>query len=258
MGKTILKKSYSKLSHGVNKHVLKKDIGDLGTLVWAKKPKRLPVVLTKDEAQKVLDQLHGKYWIMAMLLYGAGLRKIECLRLRVKDIDFTYNQITVRDAKGDKDRITMLPEKIKDPLRAYLKIVKRIYEKDLRNGYGEVELPYALARKYPNVAKEWGWQYVFPASRISKDPRSGIERRHHLHETVLQKSLRQAIRKAGIVKHGGCHTLRHSFATHLIENGYDIRTVQELLGHKNIQTTMVYTHVLNKGGRGVKSPADEL
>lgn len=238
------------------KHVLGIDIGNLDTLVWAKKPKRVPVVFTKTEAQAVLAQLHGKYWIMAMLLYGAGLRKIECLRLRVKDIDFTYDQITVRDTKGDKDRITMLPEKIKEPLKAYLKIVKRLHEKDLKKGYGEVELPYALERKYPNAAKEWGWQYVFPASRISKDPRSGAERRHHLFETVLPKAVKQAIRKAGIVKHAGCHTLRHSFATHLIENGYDIRTVQELLGHKNVQTTMVYTHVLNKGGLAVKSPAD--
>ena len=240
------------------KHVLGKELEDFGELVWAKKPKRLPVVFTREEARAVLNQLHGKYWIMAMLLYGAGLRKIECLRLRVKDIDFNTNQIIVRNTKGDKDRATMLPEKIKEPLKVYLKTVKQMHEKDLKNGYGEVELPYALARKYPNAAKEWGWQYVFPASRISKDPRSGVERRHHLYETVLQKAVKQAIRKAGIVKHASCHTFRHSFATHLLENGYDIRTVQELLGHKNVQTTMVYTHVLNKGGLAVKSPADDI
>ena len=195
---------------------------------------------------------------MAMLLYGAGLRKIECLRLRVKDIDFNTNQIIVRNTKGDKDRATMLPEKIKEPLKAYLKTVKQVHEKDLKGGYGEVELPYALERKYPNAVKEWGWQYVFPASRISKDPRSGVERRHHLYETVLQKAVKQAIRKAGIVKHASCHTFRHSFSFLQQKTAYDIRTVQELLGHKNLNTTMVYTHVLNKGGLAVKSPADKL
>ena len=238
--------------------VYSKDIDDLGEMVWAKKPKRLPMVFSKPEAEKGLEQLSGMKWIMANLLYGAGLRLSECLQLRVKDIDFEYNQITVRNSKGNKDRVTMLPEIIKKPLLEHLKRVKKLHEEDLQNGFGAVYLPYALERKYPNAAKEWGWQYVFPATQISKDPITGIRRRHHIYETVLQKAVKQAIQKAGISKHASCHTFRHSFATHLIQDGHDIRTVQELMGHEDISTTQIYTHVIKKGGLGVTSPANKL
>lgn len=245
------------LTHlAVNEHVLKKELGDFGNLVWAKKPKRLPVVLTRDEVKAVLQQLSGIYWLIGMLLYGAGLRLRECLQLRVKDIDFHYKQIAVSDAKGDKDRITMLPEKVIEPLKIHLQKVKNLHEQDLKNGFGSVYMPDALERKYPNASKEFEWQYVFPASQISTGPRTGIKRRHHLYETVIPKVIKQAIRKAGITKHASCHTLRHSFATHLLECGYDIRTIQELLGHRNVKTTMIYTHILNRGGLSVKSPAD--
>jgi integron integrase len=238
------------------KHVLKKDLGDFGEFPWAKKRKSLPVVFTREEAKAALQQISGTHWIMAMLLYGAGLRLSECLQLRVKDIDFAYKQITVRDSKGDKDRVTMLPEKIIEPLKKHLEKVKKLHEKDLKEGYGMVYLPDALERKYKNADKEWGWQFAFPASQISTDPRSGIRRRHHVYETVLQKAVKEAIRKAGIFKHASCHTFRHSFATHLLESGYDIRTIQELLGHKSVETTMIYTHVMNKGAMAVKSPAN--
>ena len=195
---------------------------------------------------------------MAMLLYGAGLRLHECLNLRIKDVDFEYNQIMVRDGKGEKDRVTVLPNAVREPLKKHLEKVKDLHEKDLKEGFGSVYLPYALERKYPKAGKEWCWQFVFPAHCISIDPRSKIHRRHHLYPTVLQKAVKEAIRKSGIPKHTGCHTLRHSFATHLLQDGYDIRTVQELLGHNDLKTTMVYTHVLNKGGLGVRSPADSL
>jgi integron integrase len=240
------------------KNVLNIELPEFEEIVWAKKPKKLPVVFSQAEVKAVLGQLSGTYWIMGNLLYGSGLRLIECLRLRVKDIDFERNQVIVRSGKGERDRVTMLPEVVKQPLSHHLVQVKGSHEKDLENGFGPVYLPFALERKYPNASKEWGWQYVFPAADISTDPRTGIKRRHHLHESVLQKAVRAAIKKTGITKPSGCHTLRHSFATHLLADGYDIRTVQELLGHQNVATTMIYTHVLNRGGLAVKSPADML
>lgn len=224
--------------------------------IRAKKPKRLPTVLTKDEVRRVLDRLPAEHQLMAKLLYGSGLRLLECLRLRVKDLDFEQRSLIIRDGKGMNDRITMLPTALIDPLQAHLVRVRRQHHDDLANGGGSVYLPFALAEKYPNAAREWGWQYVFPASKCSTDPRSGIVQRHHADESVLQKSVRKAVQQAGIQKHVGCHTFRHSFATHLLENGYDIRTVQELLGHKDVSTTMIYTHVLNKGGLAVRSPLD--
>jgi integron integrase len=206
--------------------------------------------------QALLAQLSGTPRLMAGLLYGAGLRLMECVRLRVKDVDFAYQQITVRNGKGAQDRVTMLPQALQEPLQRHLDKVQLLHEEDLQEGYGDVYLPYAFERKDPQAGKSWLWQYVFPASKRSIDPRSGIERRHHLSETILQRAVKHAIQRAGIRKRGSCHTLRHSFATHLLENGYDIRTVQELLGHKDVSTTMVYTHVLQSGGKGVRSPLD--
>jgi integron integrase len=236
--------------------VLKQKLPYVSNIERARKPKRMPVVFTREEVKRIFANLEGTHWLIAGLLYGSGLRLMESLRLRIKDLDFTYAQITVRDGKGEKDRVSMLPSRLKEPLMRHLQKVKLLHEEDLAIGYGEVFLPYALARKYPNAPKQWGWQYVFPAARRSIDPRGGGQRRHHFSETSVQKAVRAAMQKAAVVKHGSCHTFRHSFATHLLERGYDIRTVQELLGHKDVKTTMIYTHVLNRGGRGVQSPMD--
>ena len=238
------------------KHVLKQEIGWLNNVERIKRPARVPVVLTRDEVHKIFSHLHGMPRLMAGLLYGSGLRLMECVRLRVKDIDFGYARITVREGKGGKDRVTMLPVNLAPVLQRQLQKVKVQHEQDIDDGFGHVHLPDALTRKFPSAAREWGWQYVFPSSRISLDPRTAIRRRHHVDENVLQLALKKAVRAAGINKPASCHTLRHCFATHLLENGYDIRTVQELLGHKDVSTTMIYTHVLNRPGLGVKSPLD--
>ena len=238
------------------REVLKKDLPYIEGIERAKRPERLPVVFTQSEVKEVLARLDGVNYLIATLLYGAGLRLMDALRLRVKDIDFERNEIIVREGKGEKDRVTMLPQAIKPQLQDHLKRVQIIHQSDLRLGLGEVYLPYALDRKYPNAPKEWKWQYLFPAAKTSVDPRSGKRRRHHLSEDSVHRAVKGAIRQAGINKHGSSHTFRHSFATHLLENGYDIRTVQELLGHKDVRTTMIYTHVLNRGGKGVMSPLD--
>ena len=240
------------------REVIGREIEDIGPFTRAKKGSKLPVVLSVDEVKSVFEHLEGTYKLMASLLYGSGLRLMECVRLRVKDIDFKYMNITVRSGKGDKDRVTMLPKSCVEPLRLHMKKAAIIHQQDLEAGYGEVFLPFALARKYVNAAREWQWQYVFPASHLSADPRSGTKRRHHLSESILQKMMRRAVKKAKITKPASCHTLRHSFATHLLENGYDIRTVQQLLGHSDVRTTMIYTHVLKQGAMAVLSPADKL
>ena len=230
------------------------EIGDLD-IIRAKKSTYLPTILTHDEVMRVIEQLNGQYRIMAQLMYGGGLRLMECLRLRVKDVDFEQRTLTLRDTKSNRDRVTCLPESVVPALMLHLAKVKAQHTIDLADGRGEVELPFALDRKYPNAPFEWGWQYTFPASGFSTDPRSGHVRRHHVYETSVQKAVKQAAHRAGIHKHVGPHTLRHSFATRLLELGYDIRTIQELLGHKDIRTTMIYTHITMKGS-GVISPLD--
>jgi integron integrase len=238
------------------RQVLQIDLPYIDDIERAKKPERLPVVFSRSEVKQILAHLDGIDHLIVSLLYGSGMRLMEGLRLRVKDLDFDYGQITVRDGKGKKDRQTMLPKSLQAPLQLQLQKAKQMHDLDLSMGYGTVELPYALERKYPNANQQWGWQFVFPSWKRSVDPRSKVVRRHHLYEQSVQRAVKQAMHRAGVFKHGGCHTFRHSFATHLLEDGYDIRTVQELLGHKDVKTTMIYTHVLNRGGLGVRSPLD--
>ncbi len=241
------------------KQVLEIDLGEFGNFAHSQKPRRLPVVLSRTEVASLLSKLeHPTYRLMANLLYGCGLRLLECIRLRVFDIDFNYQQIVVRNGKGNKDRVVPLPKRLVHALREQIAFVKKLHEDDLADGHGDVYLPYALARKYPNAAKEIGWAYLFPASKLSVDPRSKKTRRHHINETVLQKQIKNASQEAALHKRVSCHSLRHSFATHLLESGYDIRTVQELLGHADVSTTMIYTHVLNKPGVSILSPLDQL
>ena len=237
-------------------HVLKQELGKIGDFERAKRPRRLPVVLTHDEANRLIDKLPGILGLMAGLLYGSGLRIMECVRLRVKDIDFEQHQIVVRDGKGQKDRITMLPKRYHVLLKEHLETVRKLHQEDLTNGYGNVYLWQCLEKKYRNAPREWIWQYVFPSGNLSVDPRSGTIRRHHVHESALQRAVKKISEDVGINKKVSCHTFRHSFATHLLENGYDIRTVQELLGHSDVSTTMIYTHVLNTPGLAVRSPVD--
>ncbi|HXI04044.1 MAG TPA: integron integrase [Candidatus Saccharimonadales bacterium] len=240
------------------KDVLRQPVPWMSDIIRAKRPKRLPVVLTREEVRRVLDELGGTPRLMATLLYGSGLRLMECARLRVKDVDFARSQIHVRTGKGGKDRMAVLPQSIQADLEKHMARARTQHLRDLERGAGYVEVPEAIGRKYPAAPREWGWQWVFPATRTYVASGSGERRRHHYHESTLQRAIRAAVQRAGIVKPASCHTLRHSFATHLLEDGYDIRTVQELLGHRDVSTTMIYTHVLNLGPGAVKSPADRL
>jgi integron integrase len=241
------------------RHVLDDPLPWIDDIVRARRSRKLPVVLAREEVRSLLAAMKGTPRLVAAILYGGGLRLLEALRLRIKDVDFAARLLVVREGKGAKDRRTMLPDSLQQPLHAQIEWVRRIHRKDLAAGRGEVWLPDALERKYANAAREFAWQYLFPASRLAVDPRSGIERRHHLDESAVQRAVKEAVREVGIHKHAGCHSLRHSFATHLLEDGYDIRTIQELLGHADVKTTMIYTHVLQRaGGRGVRSPLDVM
>jgi integron integrase len=238
------------------KRVLEIDLPWLGNVTRARRPKRLPVVLSRPDVLRLLDQLHGDYWLIASLLYGSGLRLMESLRLRVKDLDLDRRRLVVRDGKGAKDRMTIIPESLLNPLRARLTLLRAAHEEAVAAGHGGVELPHALGRKYPGAHLDWGWQYLFPAAVPSRDPRSGAWRRHHLHEQSVQRAVREAVRRACFSQPVSCHTFRHCFATHMLDSGSDIRTVQELMGHASVKTTQIYTHVLNRGGIAARSPLD--
>ena len=240
------------------REVLHRDVAWVEGVIRARAPRRLPVVLAREEVRAILQEMRGTPKLMALLLYGAGLRLLECARLRIKDVEFTSNQILVRGGKGDKDRVTLLPSVAKPDLARQLQFAREQHQRDLQHNAGWVALPGALGRKYPTAGREWAWQWVFPATRVHVDRLTGQRRRHHLHETVLQRAVKDAVRRAGLNKPATCHTFRHSFATHLLEDGYDIRTVQELLGHRDLSTTMIYTHVLNRGYGAVRSPADRV
>ncbi|BFU95772.1 MAG: integron integrase [Nitrospira sp.] len=240
------------------RHVIGRGLGDLGEVIRARKPERLPVVMTCGEVKAVLTNLAGEKWLIAAIMYGAGLRLMECLRLRIQDIDFSRNEILIRDGKGAKDRITMLPESVKTPLQGHLTKVKAVHQQDVADGWGRVQLPHALDRKYPNAPKDWRWQWVFPQEHRWINGKTKEQGRHHIDESLVQKAVREAVVKAGLTKRATCHTFRHSFATHLLESGSDIRTIQELLGHRDVKTTMIYTHVLHRGPSGVRSPLDGM
>ena len=240
------------------KHVLRRDVALIEGVTRAKSPANLPVVLTRDELRALLQRIQGREWLMASLMYGSGLRLRECVSIRVKDVDFGFQQVVVRNGKGGKDRVTPLPQTLLGPLERQLEAARRTWQCDRLDGFGECSMPPALTRKFAGAAREWSWQYVFPASKRSLDPFSGRWKRHHVDASVVQRAVKQAVRQIGLTKRITCHTLRHSFATHLLESGQDIRTIQELLGHKDLNTTMIYTHVLCKGGHGVRSPLDRL
>jgi len=238
------------------REVLGRELEGLDQVDRAKRPARVPQVLSRSEVMTILGRLRGAPWLMASLMYGCGLRLLECCRLRVKDVDFGRSEITVRDGKGSKDRVTMLPARLVEPLRRHLERTRRTHQQDLGEGLGAVALPHAFGRKDPSASRQWAWQWVFPAQRLHFEGVVGERQRHHLHESVMQRAFKEALHASGISKSASCHTLRHSFATHLLEDGYDVRTIQELLGHSDVSTTMIYTHVLNRGGRGVRSPLD--
>jgi len=240
------------------RHIIGREVGRIGDVIRAQRPRRLPVVMSREEVKLVISYLYGEKKIIATLLYGSGMRLMECLRLRVQDIDFEKNQITVRNGKGDKDRVTMLPQSIQPMLREHLRKVSHVHQKDMADGWGAVELPEALARKYPRGPRSWEWQWVFPQERRWRNLAAAQEGRHHIDESLVQRAVKEAVARAGLSKRASCHTFRHSFATHLLESGYDIRTVQELLGHRDLKTTMIYTHVLNRGPAGIRSPLDSL